>query len=659
MQAFRELIKGWLGKFLLGIIVLVFGAFGTESLLSIATRPQPPVEVNGEPILQASLDRTMEFQRQRLQQRFGKDMDPSLVEADKLRPQAIDLLVEKELLLQYSKENNFRISRAGIAKWIMSMPQFQQDGVFSKDLYNRAVSRLGYSPSQLEDELMKDLLVAQVRTTITNSAFLTDHELENMARLEAQTRDLSYILLDHKKFVSEVNYSNEELKAHYDGNLDLYTVDEQVKVEYIELKAADYLAEAKQQITQEDIEVAYNEFVSTKAHDEERHAAHILVEITDDQNDAAAKKKIEEALAKIESGESFSTVAKEYSDDIGSSELGGDLGWAKRGDFVGPFEDALYQLEVDEVSKPIQSEFGYHIIKLAEIKKPEIPSLESMKVQLAQELASEEADQRYLEQVEMIADIAFKASDLTQPAELAGRPVLQSGWITRRGGADDGIFSKAAVLRASFSDEVIKQDHNSEVIDITEDFAIILRKLDYKAESITPFAKVKDEIVEKVKLVKAGEMAMERGQQVIAKLKNNATENEILALIKDYQKEIPAPASKASDDEKDDASKSDDSILPWKTEEGVGRFSAKVDRDITDALFELSKPEKDSYTFGGVVVQANDYAVLKLIGVDYPDSDKLEEESKTMARFLSYQLSQLEFQDFHNELKREADIVVN
>lgn len=671
MQAFRDLIKGWLGKILLGIVVLVFGAFGTESLLSIATRPKPPAEVNGEPIPQASVERAMAYQRQRLQERFGKDIDPSILEADLLRPQAIEVLVEKELLLQYAQENDFRISRNSIAKWVMSMPQFKKEGVFSEELYKRTVASLGYSPQQLEDELMKDLAVAQVRTTISNSAFLTQNELEYLAKLESQTRDLSYIVLDHQKFLPEVEVSEEEIQSHYNDNTPLYKIEEQVQLAYLELKADDYLQEAQQGISEEDINVAYAAMVAEIEQSEERRSAHILAEIHEGMDDEAAKKKIEEAREKLENGEEFSSVAKQYSDDIGSAESGGDLGFAKRGDFTGPFEDALYDLDVGEVSETVQSEFGYHIIQLIEVKQSEIPTLESKRKQLLEELSQELAEERYLEALDNVADIAFNASDLQQSAEVIGQPIQQTEWISRSGQLD-GVFSEPTVIAAAFSDEVIHQGHNSEFIELSADSAIILRKVDHKAESIKPLASVKDEIIDRVKLNKARGMTKEMGQKMVAKLKNKAPTEDIASLISGYYTtaidQNTDAKQEADENQLDSQAKSDDvkaeplvdMLLPWKVEENVGRFSAKVARDITDAVFKFGKPiDEKTPTYGGVQIKGNDFAVVALLSVTEPDSETLIKESKNLARFLNYQFGNLEYQNFSEQLKNTAEVVVN
>lgn len=665
MQAFRDLIKGWLGKVLLGVVVIIFGAFGTESLLSIATRAKPAAQVNGEPIEQHAVERLMEMQRQNLRARMGENLDPELLEADNLRPRVIDALVERELLKQYAATEGFGVSELAIQNMIVGMPQFQEGGKFSAELYQRFVQRMGFNPEQFQAELSSDFIIGQLRSSLTQSAFVTDAELNELTLLEKQSRSFEYLVIDHRTFLDEIEVEESALVEYYDANQSEYMQQEQGKFSYFEVAVADYLENAKTEVTEEAIAAAYEADKAGLVEKEERQAAHILIEVdqsgaTDDSDEkpttaAEAKTRIEAVAERIAAGEDFAALAKELSEDVGSAESGGDLGFAKRGDFVEPFEEALYALEEGQVSEIVKTEFGFHIIKLLAVKEAELPPLEQERDRLADRLALDIAEEKYLDAVDALKNIVFTAGDIEGPAETVGKSVQQSDWVSSDATMNSGVFVEPAVLAAAFSPEVIKDEYNSEVIELSANKSLVLRSLEYQPEEVKSFSDVKPMVLETVKRAQAIEKAADLGRSVVAKLRTGAKKEDVVELVSGYVKDN-ATQPKADDN----AEAENAAANVWRSEAGVGRFSATVDREIVEALFKLPKPTQDNERLiGSATIADEDFAVMLLNGVEVPTVESVQSDAAMLARFISYQLGQLEYANFVNQHKLEAEVEVN
>ena len=657
MQAFRDMIQGWFGKFMLWVIIIVFGAFGTESLISIVTGPRPAVKVNGEPVAQLEVEQVMQRQRQRLSEMMGENVDPSLLEADRLRPEAMSALINRRLLQQYANENDFVATKAQIQALIQSIPQFQVEGRFSLPLYEQAVLRTGQGAAQLERDLANDYVITQATEALFGSAFATQPELASIASLQAQTRDLSYMVLNSAALLAEITPTEEALKDYYDDNLNQFAVEQKIKLGYFTIDQQDFRAQAQSEVTEEALKEAYEAQVARLKESEQRRPAHILVEIDDEVDQAQALEQITEIAAEIAAGKPFAEVAKARSDDVASAEVGGDLGLSARGSLPEPLEAVLFEMALEAVSEPILTEFGYHLVQLQEIKAADIPTFEAERAVLEAQLSQELMAEFYLDAVDRLADEVYNAEDLAGPAETLGKTVATTDWLTP-GGMPTGLFSNAALLRTAFSPEIINGEFNSEVIEISSDQSIVIRGLEYQPSTTQPFDAVKAEIEATVKAEQAQTQLADLGRQAIAKIKSGAPEAEVLALIEPY---VSKPVEQAEDLEAEQAAKADqgaESVLPWTVEKSLRRFSAKVPRDITDELFKMARPEGEVPTVVGLRLNQNDFAIVQLLAVNQPDEETLATEVENLSRYYAFQVQQQEEQRFLQALRAEADIKV-
>ncbi len=317
LQNIRDNSQGWIAKTIIGLIIALMAFTGIEAMFTATSNKQNAAEVNGEDISQNELSQAVDMQRrqlaQQLSQQLGKDFDPAMLDEKLLRESALKGLIDRKLLLQGAADAKFSFSDAALDQQLLQTPEFQVDGKFSADRFDQVIRQLGYSRLQFRQMLGQEMLIGQVRAGVAGSAFVTDAQVEAFARLEKQTRDFASLTLPAD--TSAVKVTDDEVKAHYDEHAKEFMSPEQVVLDYIELKKSSFFD--KVQVKDEDLQAAYQKEVANLS--EQRRAAHILIEVNDKLNDEQAKAKIEEIQQRLAKGEDFAALAKEYSQDPGSS----------------------------------------------------------------------------------------------------------------------------------------------------------------------------------------------------------------------------------------------------------------------------------------------------------------------------------------------------
>jgi len=368
LQNIRDNSQGWIAKTIIGVIVALLALTGVDAIFQVTSNRQDAAEVNGQAISQNELAQAAEMQRRQLMQRLGKDFDASLLDDKMLREAALKGLIDRKLLLQAAEQAGFALSQAELDKVIVQVPAFQVEGKFNADLFDQRIRQEGYTRLQFRQQLEKDILASQLQAGVAGSGFVTDEEIQAFARLEKQTRDFATLTL--KADPKAVTLSDDELQAYYKEHSSQFMSPEQVVLEYIELNKADFFDQVE--VKDEDLQAAYQKEIANLA--EQRQAAHILLEVTDKLSDTEAKAQIDAIAQRLVKGEDFAVLAKELSNDPGSADKGGDLGYAAPGVYDPAFEEALYALKQGEVSAPVRTQFGWHLIKLLGVQAPEVPA---------------------------------------------------------------------------------------------------------------------------------------------------------------------------------------------------------------------------------------------------------------------------------------------
>ncbi|EJM30952.1 SurA N-terminal domain-containing protein [Pseudomonas sp. GM25] len=619
LQNIRDNSQGWIAKTIIGVIVALMALTGFDAIFQATTHKNEAAKVNGEEISQNELSQAVDMQRRQLMQQLGKDFDASLLDEKMLRESALKGLIDRKLLLQGAEQSKFAFSEAALDQVILQTPEFQVDGKFSSDRFDQVIRQLGYSRMQFRQMLAQEMLIGQLRAGVAGSGFVTDAQVLAFARLEKQTRD--FATLNIKADPSAVKLTEDEVKAYYDEHAKEFMTPDQVVIDYLELKKASFFDQVA--VKDEDLQAAYQKEIANLS--EQRRAAHILIEVNDKTTEAQAKAKIEEVQARLAKGEKFEALAKEFSQDPGSANNGGDLGYAGPGVYDPAFEKALYSLNKDQVSEPVRTDFGFHLIKLLGVEAPEVPTLASLKDKLTRELKTQQVEQRFVEATKQLEDSSFEASDLAQPAQDLKLTVHTSKPFGREGG--EGVAANRAVVTAAFSTEVLEEGANSTAIELDPETVIVLRAKEHLKPAQLPLESVATAIRAQLTKEHASAAAKTKAEQLIASLRDGKT-----------------PLDKAVDGQS------------WKVTEAANRAQEGVDPAVLQALFRMPKPAaKDKPTFTSVTLADGSLTIVRLNGVNEAAAPT-DEEKAQYRRFLASRVGQQDFAAYRKQLEAEADI---
>jgi len=619
LQNIRDNSQGWIAKTIIGVIVALMALTGFDAIFQASTSRNDAAKVNGEEISQNELSQAVDMQRRQLMQQLGKDFDASLLDEKMLRDSALKGLIDRKLLLQGAEDSKFAFSEAALDQVILQTPEFQVDGKFSAERFDQVIRQLGYSRMQFRQMLAQEMLIGQLRAGLAGSGFVTDAQVLAFARLEKQTRD--FASLNVKADPAAVKLTDDEVKAYYDEHAKEFMTPDQVVIDYLELKKASFFDQVS--VKDEDLQAAYQKETANLS--EQRRAAHILIEVNDKVTEAQAKAKIEEIQARLAKGEKFEALAKEFSQDPGSANNGGDLGFAGPGVYDPAFETALYALAKDQVSAPVRTDFGFHLIKLLGVEAPEVPTLASLKDKLTRELKTQQVEQRFVEATKQLEDSSFEASDLAQPAQDLKLTVHTSKPFGREGG--EGVAANRAVITAAFSPEVLDEGANSTAIELDPETVIVLRAKEHLKPAQLPLESVAASI--RVQLTKehASAAAKTKAEELIVSLRDGKT-----------------PLDKAIDGQS------------WKVTQAATRGQEGVDPTVLQALFRMPKPAaKGKPTFSNVTLADGSLVIVRLDGVNEAAAPT-EEEKAQYRRFLASRIGQQDFAAYRKLLESQAEI---
>jgi len=481
LDTIRSLAKGWVGKALLALITIPFALFGIDSYLNDAGGNVPIAEVNGNSISVQEYSYAMQNLRNRLQAE-GK-VDAAQLETPEVKQMVLDQLINKQLLSSEIKNANFAISESQLATYITGMPEFQADGQFSEDAYYQALEQNGLTPTKFEAAIRSDLLAQQANDGFAKLAFSAKNRAEEAYKLNNEQRTVTVAEIKTKDFMNQVNVDSKEVKAYYEANKAKLLLPEKVKIEFILLSANSLISGIT--VSDDEVKQFYDENIEKFQGTEERRASHILigfgVNATAEQK-AAAKDKaagILDALRK--SPARFEELAVKESQDPGSAAKGGDLGSFGRGAMVKPFEDTAFGLKVNEISDLVESEFGYHIIKVTEITG-EGADFNALKPQIKGDLLFQKAQAKFTEKAEEFSNMVYEQSGSLEPiAKSFGTEVIKSDWITREEGAkyfkNDKIMNVIFLMKCLKKDVILKQLKFHQIISCLPVLLTIKRQL--------------------------------------------------------------------------------------------------------------------------------------------------------------------------------------
>lgn len=623
LEKIREGSQGLAAKIILGLVILSFALAGIGGYLGQSTE-QSVAEVNGVKITQREFARAYENERARLEQQFGEYFaqlanDPSYMA--QVRQSVTDRLVQQELQTQLAAEMGLRVSDEQVKQTILELPAFQFGGQFSNDRYLQVIRQMGYQADGFREYLREEMTRSQLVSALAGTDFTLSNELSQAVGLQQQQRAIDYVVLDNNAYKAQVEVSDEEVQEYYDLNQAQFLSPEQVKVSYVELSADDL--ELAEPITDEQINDYYQQNKAYYSEPEKRRVAHILVEYGDDQD--SAEQKANDLLTQLNNGADFAELASNESDDIVSAEMGGDLDWIER-DMLDPdFEKAAFALQnVGELSQVVESEFGYHIIKLTDLQPGETKPLAEVKEDIRTELAKVEKADLFYEQQTELAELSFEVADTLEDAAAAvGAQVQTTPWLAR--GQLSAPLNEANVQAAIFSPELLEDRVNSEVLDLGNEHVIVVRIADHKPAATKPLAEVSEQIKQSLIAEKATAKAKEQGEELFAQLQSGTSLNAI--------------AQQAG--------------VEMQSEDALNRRSFSVAPALVEQVFKLAHPQ-DEPVVDMVELNNGNIALVALKSVNTPSETEVNAQVK---QNLTMQMANKNYQSFIEALEAQAEVV--
>ncbi|MDH5728939.1 MAG: SurA N-terminal domain-containing protein [Gammaproteobacteria bacterium] len=626
LQVIRDRAQGIFVWIIIGGIVVSFALFGINDYFTGDDTGNEAALVNDEKVSIYEYQVAYSNERSRMQQMFGDNFDADMFD-DQLKKTALERVIDIQLLNQSARDLGMRVSDELLLSELAQVESFQSDGRFSKASYEQALAASGEGTARFEYRVRKSLLAQQLISGVSASDFATDSEIQTSHRLRDQERKIAFAQISAKEFEKSVKVDSAELKKFYDENQDRYQTQEQVSLQYLELSAANLRKDVE--VTDAELEEYYETEKDRFTKPEERKARHILIETGDDAD--KAKAKADDLYQQIKNGASFEELAKAHSQDPGSASEGGDLGFFGRGLMDKAFEESAFGLAKDEVSTPIRSEFGYHIIRVDEIKSSDAPTFENIKAELDQELRRERSEKLYFDKVESLANLTYETPDsLTPAAEELGLTVQATPLFGREGGP--GIAAENKVKQAAFSDEVLSQKHNSEAIELPGNRTIVIRVKQHNPANVKPFEQVKATIESELRQQQAKQQAKEKGEALLAQINDAANAEKVAKQNK----------------------------ITWNKTDWVKRSGSSVNSEIVKKVFTLAKPTKEKARIEGFALNNGDYALVVFEDVRDGDVKTLKsDEKKNIATSLSMAAGNETSNRLLSGLKDQATIVRN
>lgn len=623
LERIREGSQGPWAMGILALVILSFVFAGVGSYIN-SSASGAAASVNGEEIGLDELERAYQNERSRMESQFGDafaTLASDTAYLQNFRQGILDRLISEKLLDQAAQELGLRVSDEQIKSAIVGMQEFQVDGKFNNDRYLAILRQAGFQTNNFRDYMRVDMVRRQLSQSLMGTEFALTSEAKAAHLMQQQTRDIRYVNVPAAKFVEQVNIGDEEISAYYQSNISQFDTEQKVSLSYVELILEDLLPSIE--INEDELSQYYEENLVDYRTDEERQAAHILFESAE-QDDAIAAKATE-VQVRILAGEDFSELAKEFSSDTFSAENGGDLGWFGK-DIMDPaFEEAAFSLEgKGDVSAVVKSEFGYHIIKLTDVKSEQVIAFDDVKEEITTKVKTLKAEERFYEISQRISEVAFEVPDnLDEVADIAGKTINTTVLFSRNEAPDS--VSNPNVLATAFSSELVEDAVNSEVLELGNNHIMVIRVAEYEPER----TKTMDEVKEQVQQTLSA-----RGAQQAAR---------------DWALEVKTALTDSSEDV---AVKLAALELNWEEKQKVTRNDSTLSRTIVEALFKLSATDTSV-----VDLITGDISLVQLVQVNAAEEAN-DQQLATLQNRLATSKSQVLYGAVIESLKAQADIEI-
>lgn len=593
LQRIHERVHGVIAWVLIILIALTFTLWGIHYYFEANTAASRQLDINGETINEAEFVTAYErVKRQMARQNPDQDINDLTAEQEKkLKDRVLKQLVFTQVVLRGAKEAGYLVTKEQAEQALLQIPQFQEDGRFSPEKFQQALSSASYTPSIFLAKIQEGLILNQQRFALAATAFVLPEEMDRFIVLAGQARDIRYHIISVQDFVPTITVSSEELQQYYDRHKAAYKKPEKVSIAYVSVSMDEILS--KTRVSKAAVKRYYNDNVDAYTQSAQWKWAHILVRVPEGASQSVDKKAYERAQAiekKLRAGAAFVAVMKKDSDDVISRSRGDNVPWMSASTMEQDIVNALTSLQNGAWSEPIRTPYGYEIVlRIDQVPAKTMP-LSTVTAQIRETLRMDKAQQVFSEMGDDLTNLSYQnPTSLKEVAQELALPIKTTPLFARKG-LPTGVASEKPIIQAAFSDEVLQDGNNSPVITIDDKLLVVLRVEKHVAPSFMTFARVKNAVKAAVIHEKAMKKAQEQGEQQVA------------------SKQLPAD---------------------WVTKTGLHRDDAALDPVILDSVFMMAPPTTQP-VFQGVKLKNGDYAVVALTKVEQGAVDDLDREERQM-----------------------------
>ncbi len=625
----RDIATGWLAALIVAILIIPFAFFGIDYYFNQSTEPYV-AKVNDNEIKQSYFQRALANYHQQMQNALGTSVD---ADDPFIKQQTLNRIIDSEVLNQVTQDAGLNVSNEGVLETIRQFDIFHDSEGFDADLYQRSITSQGMPPAVFEQQVKLDMMSEQLQAAISESSFTTEKELENIVRLKKQSRNFSYALVSLNSIKEKTEVTSEEIENYYEQNKTSFKRPKQVKVDYLKLTFDKVMEQIK--LSDDDLENYFTNNQLAYNDPEKRKIWQIKIgkpENATDEQLQTAKAKAEELLKATADGLTFEKIAETMSS---TSEEGikvdvSETGFKKQGELLKVIDDVIFSLNKGETSDIIEDLNAYFIVNVSDIEEMREVSFDEVKDQVETDLKTEKAQKMYFELADQMAALSYEHPDTLEVAsDAVDIPVETSNYFSQDSVESNPDFSNPKVVAASFSEDVLTNGNNSDVIELSDTEAIVVRVTDVIEEGQQTMSEVSTQIVDALKNTKAKNTASEIGDKILSALKKGESVDSILS----------------------------EHGLAFKQAEEVTRDDITVNRSVLRTAFRLEPPIDDQPAVSGTELGNGDYVVVSLKSVQYPEKIMgidVDNQSKEMQRVRA----ESDWANYFDALKDSSDITI-
>jgi len=629
LSAIREKATGWIAWILVILISIPFALWGVNSYFEGATQIVIAV-ANGVEIEQSDYQRALAQKQRQLVQLAGRDLGTEYLDSPVFKRQVVDSMIDEALAREFSRDRGFRISDNQLNRFIRTTEAFHTNGQFDNERYERLIGNAGLSVQGFQAQQRQQLTTDQMRISLAETAFVSQTELNYALKLLNQKRSAVYALLLLEHFLEGVKITDEDISNEFDAKRAVYFEPPQARVAYVELSVARLAAAIK--IDDSAVKKHYDDAPRRYSKPGSRSASHILLPLVEGAaGEEAVRAKAARLVSEARGGADFAELARTYSKDAGSASRGGDLGVIQKGAMVPPFEKAVFALSAGEISEPVKTEFGYHVIKVTRVSKTEAIPFEEVREDIATALRRRGGEAEFVQLAEQLGNIAFEQPDSLEPlTDQLGLAIQTSDWFS--GAMGTGIAANPKVRKAAFSDEVLVDGLNSGVIEINPDTLIVFRKLEHRERRPMLLEEVSDQIKTTLENRQAMLALEQAGNAILTALTDGTPWAELLGRYGLVEASLPAAVEEITDPQ---------------------------EQAIAVKVFAAPHPGAGAPVFGGGQISPEVFAIYRLDAVTMGDPSAVEQEEREQVRTaILRRQGDLLFDGFRADLRKAADVKI-